>query len=48
MNLTLTTLKAQDNALNSFLSDEDKVGDTLIATVNCMLYRERHNPRGSS
>lgn len=33
MNITYKTLKAEDNYQNSFLSDGDKVGDLVIATV---------------
>ena len=33
MNITYKTLKAEDNYQNSFLADDDKVGDLVIATV---------------
>jgi|GEM_PF-5338579 len=31
--ITFKTIKAEDNRLNSFMIDEDKVGDTVIAKL---------------
>lgn len=33
MSVTITTVKAQDNAFNAFLADDDKINDQVKATI---------------
>ena len=33
MSITYTVIKAEDNYRNSFLADEDKLGDQIVASI---------------